>query len=73
MAGTSPAMTMNIRRFSFRCLRDRSPDERSDIRGIMRYRRNRIEGGRFFFTLTLADRRSTALVDHVATLRGRFV
>jgi putative transposase len=39
---------------------------------MVRYRRNRIEGGRFFFTLTLADRRSTALVDHVATLRAAF-
>ncbi len=36
------------------------------------YRRNRIEGGKFFFTLTLADRRSTILVDHVGALRMAF-
>jgi REP-associated tyrosine transposase len=36
------------------------------------YRRNRIGGGTFFFTLTLADRRSTALVDHIAVLRAAF-
>jgi putative transposase len=36
------------------------------------YRRNRIEGGTFFFTLTLADRRSKALVDHVGALRSAF-
>jgi putative transposase len=39
---------------------------------MVRYRRNRIEGGTFFFTLTLADRRSTALVDHVGALRLAF-
>ncbi len=39
---------------------------------MVRYRRNRIEGGKFFFTLTLADRRSTALVDHVGALRAAF-
>jgi putative transposase len=36
------------------------------------YRRNCIAGGKFFFTLTLADRRSTALVDHVGVLRAAF-
>jgi putative transposase len=36
------------------------------------YRRNRIEGGTFFFTLTLADRRSSALIDHVGALRAAF-
>jgi putative transposase len=36
------------------------------------YRRNRIEGGTFFFTLTLADRRSKALVGHVGALRSAF-
>jgi putative transposase len=36
------------------------------------YRRNRIEGGTFFFTVTLADRRSTALVNHVGALRAAF-
>ena len=32
---------------------------------MVRYRRNRIEGGQFFFTLTLDDRTSTALVDYI--------
>jgi putative transposase len=36
------------------------------------YRRNRLAGGKFFFTLTLADRRSTALVDHIGSLRAAF-
>src|SRR5712691_10619517 len=36
------------------------------------YRRNFVPGGTFFFTVTLADRRSCALVDHVARLRGAF-
>jgi putative transposase len=36
------------------------------------YRRNRLAGGKFFFTLTLADRRSTALVDHIDSLRSAF-
>lgn len=36
------------------------------------YRRNRIEGGTFFFTVTLADRQSTALIDHVGELRAAF-
>ena len=39
---------------------------------MVRYRRNRIAGGKFFFTLTLADRQSTALVDHVGVLRAAF-
>jgi putative transposase len=39
---------------------------------MVRYRRNRVEGGTFFFTVTLADRRSTALVDHVGPLRAAF-
>jgi len=29
------------------------------------YRRNFVPGGTFFFTITLTDRRSSALVDHV--------
>jgi putative transposase len=40
--------------------------------GMVRYRRNRIAGGTFFFTLTLANRQSTALVDHVDILRAAF-
>jgi len=39
---------------------------------MVRYRRNRIQGGAFFFTLTLAERRSTVLVDHVGGLRAAF-
>ena len=39
---------------------------------MVRYRRNRIAGGKFFFTLTPADRQSTALVDHVGVLRAAF-
>ena len=34
------------------------------------YRRNFIAGGTFFFTLTLADRTSRALIDHVEALRA---
>lgn len=33
------------------------------------YRRNRIEGGSYFFTVTLRDRRSTMLADHIELLR----
>jgi putative transposase len=36
------------------------------------YRRNFIPGGTFFFTVTLVDRNSSALVDHVAALRDAF-
>ncbi len=36
----------------------------------MHYRRNRVAGGTYFFTVTLADRRSRALVDHINVLRG---
>jgi putative transposase len=39
---------------------------------MVRYRRNFIEGGTFFFTVTLADRRSNALVDHIGALRAAF-
>jgi len=39
---------------------------------MVRYRRNRIEGGTFFFTLTLQDRGSTILVDHIGDLRMAF-
>lgn len=39
---------------------------------MVAYRRNRIQGGTFFFTLTLTDRRSTVLVDHVTLLRAAF-
>ena len=39
---------------------------------MVRYRRNFVPGGTFFFTVTLADRRSSALVDHIASLRSAF-
>jgi putative transposase len=39
---------------------------------MVRYRRNFIPGGTFFFTVTLADRRSTALVDFIDRLRAAF-
>src|SRR5258708_3827683 len=39
---------------------------------MVRYRRNLRPGGSYFFTVTLADRRSTALVDHVGALRDAF-
>ncbi|WP_050425592.1 REP-associated tyrosine transposase [Bradyrhizobium tropiciagri] len=39
---------------------------------MVRYRRNFIPGGTFFFTVTLADRRSRLLIDHIAILRNAF-
>src|SRR5688500_16616067 len=36
---------------------------------MVRYRRNRVPDGTFFFTVTLRDRRSDALVRHVDALR----
>jgi putative transposase len=39
---------------------------------MVRYRRNFVPGGTFFFTVTLADRRSSTLVDHIASLRAAF-
>jgi putative transposase len=36
------------------------------------YRRNRVEGGLYFFTLALADRRSTTLVTRSVALREAF-
>jgi putative transposase len=39
---------------------------------MVRYRRNFIPGGTYFFTVTLADRRSNALVDHIGALRSAF-
>jgi putative transposase len=39
---------------------------------MVRYRRNFLPGGTYFFTVTLSDRRSTALVDNVAELRDAF-
>lgn len=40
---------------------------------MSRYRRVRIKGGWFFFTVTLADRSSDLLVQHVERLRSAYV
>jgi putative transposase len=39
---------------------------------MVSYRRNFIPGGTFFFTVTVADRRSSVLVDHIGLLRRAF-
>jgi|ERR1043166_657870 putative transposase len=39
---------------------------------MSRYRRARIEGGWFFFTVTLADRRTDLLVRHIDRLRNAY-
>ena len=39
---------------------------------MVRYRRNLVPGGTYFFTVTLADRTSSALVDNVTALRMAF-
>lgn len=39
---------------------------------MVNYRRNRIQGGTFFFTVTLRDRRSHMLIEHVDRLRDAF-
>jgi putative transposase len=36
------------------------------------YRRNLVPGGTYFFTVTLTDRRSSVLVDHIGMLRTAF-
>jgi putative transposase len=36
---------------------------------MVRYRRNFVAGGTFFFTVTLADRTSQVLTDHITVLR----
>ncbi len=40
--------------------------------GMVRYRRNFVAGGTFFFTVALADRRASTLVDQVHPLRAAF-
>ncbi|MGE0749182.1 MAG: transposase [Variibacter sp.] len=37
---------------------------------MVRYRRNRLAGGTYFFTVTLADRRSSLLTAHIDLLRS---
>src|SRR5215475_2151950 len=39
---------------------------------MVRYRRNLVPGGTYFFTVTLADRLSSMLVDYVDALRASF-
>ncbi len=39
---------------------------------MVRYRRNFIAGGSFFFTVTLRDRRAALLVEHIELLRAAF-
>jgi len=39
---------------------------------MVHYRRNFLPGGTFFFTVTLADRRSSVLVEHIDLLRRAF-
>jgi len=39
---------------------------------MVRYRRNFVAGGTYFFTATLVDRRSSALIDHIGALRAAF-
>jgi putative transposase len=39
---------------------------------MSRYRRLKIEGGVFFFTLALADRKSDSLVSHIERLRAAY-
>ena len=39
---------------------------------MVRYRRNRLAGGTYFFTVTLADRRARVLVDEINVLRMAF-
>jgi len=36
---------------------------------MVMYRRNRVEGGTYFFTVTLRDRKRAYLVDHIDDLR----
>jgi putative transposase len=40
---------------------------------MVQYRRNFIPGGTYFFTVTLADRTSSALVDNMDALLMAFV
>jgi putative transposase len=39
---------------------------------MVRYRRNWVQGGTYFFTVTLDDRQSTTLIDHIGALRAAF-
>ena len=37
---------------------------------MVHYRRNRVPGGTYFFTVTLADRSASTLIDHIDLLRA---
>lgn len=50
-------------------MRDHSPRM---PRSVVRYRRDPIPGGTYFFTVALADRRSTLLTTSIAELRAAF-
>jgi REP element-mobilizing transposase RayT len=39
---------------------------------MVHFRRSLVPGGSFFFTVTLADRRSSALTEHITSLRHAF-
>jgi putative transposase len=39
---------------------------------MVRYRRNIVPGGTYFFTVTLRDRRSSHLTNHISNLRNAF-
>jgi putative transposase len=39
---------------------------------VVNYRRNFSPGGTYFFTVTIADRRSRVLIDHIGILRSAF-
>ncbi len=39
---------------------------------MVRYRRNFVPGGTYFFTVAVADRRSRVLVEHIGALRDAF-
>jgi putative transposase len=39
---------------------------------MVRYRRNFVPGGTYFLTVTLADRRARALIQHISALRAAF-
>jgi len=39
---------------------------------MVRFRRNHVPGGTYFFTVTLHDRKSRVLIDHIGLLRRAF-
>ncbi len=61
-------------RISLRCIRaTKLPNFKLiGVNGMVMYRRNRVEGGTYFFTVTLRDRSSDRLVRHVELLRNAF-